>query len=157
VAKLTIRSDLVGRGSIGPGKSRLLELVGESGSISAAGSAMKMTYRRAWLLIDGLNRYFRTPVIKTQAGDIRGGGAVLTDLGPVTPTPLGSNGFACLAIPGDLHGGRFVSNLSSQAVAAVPAPATLLLLRARWPGWRWPAGIVEAHGSRARAPAWCRR
>jgi hypothetical protein len=41
--------------------------------------------------------------------------------------PLGSNGFARTVIPGDLHGGRFVSNVASLAVAAVPAPATLLL------------------------------
>jgi molybdate transport system regulatory protein len=48
VAKLTIRIDLSERSAIGPGKIRLLELVGESGSISAAGRAMKMSYRRAW-------------------------------------------------------------------------------------------------------------
>jgi PEP-CTERM motif len=41
---------------------------------------------------------------------------------------LDSNGFARLVIPGDLHGGRFVSNLGSLAVGAVPEPATLLLL-----------------------------
>jgi len=81
VAKLTIRIDLSGHGAIGPGKIRLLELVGESGSISAAGRAMKMSYRRAWMLIDGLNRCFRTPVVETQLGGTRGGGAVVTDLG----------------------------------------------------------------------------
>ena len=81
VAKLTIRIDLSGHGAIGPGKIRLLELVGESGSISAAGRAMNMSYRRAWMLIDGLNRCFRGPVVETQLGGTRGGGAVLTDLG----------------------------------------------------------------------------
>ncbi|HXJ83410.1 MAG TPA: LysR family transcriptional regulator [Candidatus Methylomirabilis sp.] len=81
MAKLTIRIDLSEHGAIGPGKIRLLELVGESGSISAAGRAMKMSYRRAWMLIDGLNRCFRIPVVATQLGGTRGGGAVLTELG----------------------------------------------------------------------------
>ena len=81
MAKLTIRIDLSERGAIGPGKIRLLELVGESGSISAAGRAMKMSYRRAWMLIDNLNRCFRSPVVETQLGGTRGGGAVLSALG----------------------------------------------------------------------------
>jgi len=78
---LTIRIDLSDDGAIGPGKIRLLELVGESGSISAAGRAMKMSYRRAWMLIDNLNRCFRSPVVETQLGGTRGGGAVLSALG----------------------------------------------------------------------------
>jgi molybdate transport system regulatory protein len=81
VAKLTIRVDLSDHGAIGPGKIRLLELVGESGSISAAGRAMNMSYRRAWMLIDNLNRCFRSPVVETQLGGTRGGGAVLSALG----------------------------------------------------------------------------
>ena len=81
MARLTIRIDLSGHGAIGPGKIRLLELVGESGSISAAGRAMKMSYRRAWMLIDNLNRCFRSPVVETQLGGTRGGGAVLSAFG----------------------------------------------------------------------------
>jgi molybdate transport system regulatory protein len=81
VARLTLRIDLSDQRAIGPGKIRLLELVGESGSISAAGRAMKMSYRRAWMLIDELNRCFRSPVVETQLGGARGGGAVLTSLG----------------------------------------------------------------------------
>jgi molybdate transport system regulatory protein len=42
---------------------------------------MSMSYRRAWLLIDGLNQCFRTPIVETQLGGTRGGGAVLTQLG----------------------------------------------------------------------------
>jgi molybdate transport system regulatory protein len=80
VAKLTIRIDLWS-GSIGPGKIRLLELVGESGSISAAGRGMNMSYRRAWMLIDSVNRSFRSPVVETQLGGTHGGGAVLTEFG----------------------------------------------------------------------------
>src|SRR5262249_6783746 len=78
MAKVTIRIDLSDRGAIGPGKIRLLELVGESGSISAAGRAMSMSYRRAWLLIDGLNQCFRTPVVETQLGGNCGGCTILT-------------------------------------------------------------------------------
>ena len=81
MARLTIRIDLSDHGAIGPGKIRLLELVGESGSISAAGRAMNMSYRRAWMLIDNLNRCFRAPLVETQLGGTRGGGAVLTELG----------------------------------------------------------------------------
>ena len=81
MARLTIRIDLASDGALGPGKIKLLELVGESGSISAAGRAMGMSYRRAWTLVDGLNRLFRSPVVTTQPGGVRGGGAVLTDVG----------------------------------------------------------------------------
>ena len=73
VARLTIRIDLSDHGAIGPGKIRLLELIGESGSISAAGRAMNMSYRHAWLLIDGVNRCFRVPVVETQLGGARAG------------------------------------------------------------------------------------
>jgi molybdate transport system regulatory protein len=81
VAKLSVRIDLSGHGAIGPGKIRLLELIGELGSISAAGRTMNMSYRRAWSLIDELNRCFRAPVVETQLGGSHGGGAVLTDAG----------------------------------------------------------------------------
>lgn len=79
--RLTIRVDLGRHGALGPGKIRLMELVAETGSISAAGRAMAMSYRRAWLLIDSLNHAFREPLVATQHGGPRGGGAVLTPLG----------------------------------------------------------------------------
>ncbi|MBS7699221.1 winged helix-turn-helix domain-containing protein [Chelatococcus sp. YT9] len=79
--RLTIRVDLGEQGALGPGKIRLMELIGETGSISAARRAMEMSYRRAWLLIDSLNRAFRAPLVATQHGGPRGGGAVLTPLG----------------------------------------------------------------------------
>lgn len=66
---------------IGPGKIRLLELIRETGSISAAGRAMDMSYRRAWLHVDKLNRSFRAPVVDASPGGSRGGGARLTALG----------------------------------------------------------------------------
>jgi molybdate transport system regulatory protein len=66
---------------LGPGKIRLLELLKETGSISAAGRAMGMSYRRAWLLIDDLNHMFVEPVTYTRHGGRDGGGASITPFG----------------------------------------------------------------------------
>lgn len=66
---------------LGRGKAQLLELVRDTGSISAAGRAMGMSYRRAWLLIDELNRMFSQPSVESQRGGRQGGGAVLTPFG----------------------------------------------------------------------------
>jgi molybdate transport system regulatory protein len=81
MARLTIRVDLGQGGALGPGKIRLLELIQAHGSISEAGRAMSMSYRRAWLLVDQLNRSFRHPVVSKQTGGRRGGGARLTPWG----------------------------------------------------------------------------
>ena len=81
MADLHIRIDFSPELSIGPGKVRLLELISETGSISAAGRALNMSYRKAWLLIDELNRMFNEPVVATQHGGAAGGGAVLTEFG----------------------------------------------------------------------------
>jgi molybdate transport system regulatory protein len=77
-AKLHLRLDFGGRRSIGPGKIRLLELIGETGSISAAGRALKMSYRQAWLLVDEVNAMFKEPVVRAQTGGGGGGGSALT-------------------------------------------------------------------------------
>ena len=66
---------------LGHGKIRLMELIADTGSISAAGRAMDMSYRRAWLLVDALNHMFAQPVIGSQRGGKQGGGAALTDFG----------------------------------------------------------------------------
>jgi molybdate transport system regulatory protein len=81
MARLTIRVDLGKGGALGPGKIRLLELIHAHGSISEAGRAMRMSYRRAWLLVDNLNRSFRRPVVSKQTGGRHGGGARLTPWG----------------------------------------------------------------------------
>jgi molybdate transport system regulatory protein len=80
-AKLMLRVDFGPNRAIGPGKIRLLEAIDRSGSISQAGRALGMSYRRAWLLIDDLNRCFREPVVEAQPGGARGGGAELTAFG----------------------------------------------------------------------------
>jgi len=80
-ARLTVRVDFEGERQIGPGKIRLLELIDAVGSISAAGRRMGMSYRRAWLLVDSLNRCFREPLVAAHHGGARGGGARLTEAG----------------------------------------------------------------------------
>jgi molybdate transport system regulatory protein len=67
--------------AIGPGKADLLEAIAREGSISAAGRALGMSYRRTWLLVDTMNRCWREPLIETAAGGSHGGGARLTALG----------------------------------------------------------------------------
>jgi molybdate transport system regulatory protein len=81
MARLTLRVDLAPFGAVGHGKIRLLEIVDETGSISAAGRTMNMSYRRAWLLIDELNHLFKNPLVRTRLGGSTGGGAELTPFG----------------------------------------------------------------------------
>jgi molybdate transport system regulatory protein len=69
---------LGGELSLGPGKIDLLRKAGEYGSISAAARALGLPYRRAWLLIDSLNRGLPSPVLDTAIGGKAGGGACLT-------------------------------------------------------------------------------
>lgn len=76
--RLTLRIDFDENRAIGPGKIKLLELIDALGSISAAGRRMGMSYRRAWLLVDSLNRCFREPLVASHAGGAHGGGAALT-------------------------------------------------------------------------------
>jgi molybdate transport system regulatory protein len=80
-ARLTLRVDLSEDQAIGPGKIRLLEAIRDTGSITRAGIALGMSYRRAWLLVDDMNNCFREPVIAAQAGGSHGGGAALTPFG----------------------------------------------------------------------------
>jgi molybdate transport system regulatory protein len=66
---------------LGHGKMELLEHIRETGSISAAGRAMDMSYRRAWMLVSEMNRMFREHVVESQRGGQKGGGAALTPFG----------------------------------------------------------------------------
>lgn len=79
--RLSIRLDLASGARIGPGKIAVLEEIGRSGSISAAGRALRMSYRRTWELVEDLNRSLGTPVVETAAGGSGGGGAILTRAG----------------------------------------------------------------------------
>jgi molybdate transport system regulatory protein len=79
--RLTVRVDFGADRALGPGKIRLLETIKKTGSISQAGRALDMSYRRAWLLVDDMNRCFRERVVSTQPGGAQGGGAALTAFG----------------------------------------------------------------------------
>jgi molybdate transport system regulatory protein len=78
---LTLR--VLGRraAAMGPGKAELIAHIDQTGSISAAARAMRMSYRRAWQLVEALNRDFAEPVITTATGGARGGGARVTAFG----------------------------------------------------------------------------
>lgn len=67
--------------AFGPGKADLLDAIHETGSISGAGKKMGMSYRRAWLLVDAMNRCFQQPLVDAAKGGTNGGGTQLTELG----------------------------------------------------------------------------
>ena len=79
--RLTIRLDFDSGRRLGAGKIALLESIDKTGSISAAGRAHAMSYRRAWLLTDELNQLFSAPLVAAHHGGLKGGGAALTDEG----------------------------------------------------------------------------
>jgi molybdate transport system regulatory protein len=80
-SRLSIRVDLATGARIGPGKVAVLEEIARSGSISAAGRALHISYRRTWELVEDLNATLGAPVVQTAAGGSGGGGASLTELG----------------------------------------------------------------------------
>ena len=67
--------------AMGPGKADLLEAIEREGSISAAARALGMSYRRAWLLVETMNRCFSQPLVQALAGGRQDGGAQLSDEG----------------------------------------------------------------------------
>lgn len=66
---------------VGPGRADLLESIARTGSISAAGKEMGMSYKRAWGLVQALNEGFGKPLVETARGGAAQGGAVLTPIG----------------------------------------------------------------------------
>ncbi len=84
MAVISLRIDLGEDRRFGPGKARLIELIRDTGSISAAGRALGMSYRRAWLLTDELNQMFGRQLVEPQHGGAKGGGARVTDEGIAT-------------------------------------------------------------------------
>ena len=78
---LTLRVLGVGHPAMGPGRAALLAHIARTGSITSAARAMGMSYRRAWQLVEAMNKSFAAPVVVTEVGGKRGGGAVVTALG----------------------------------------------------------------------------
>ena len=66
---------------MGPGKAQLISMIDSTGSISAAAREMGMSYRRAWQLVEAINKSFNRPVVITAVGGKRGGGAAVTAFG----------------------------------------------------------------------------
>lgn len=90
--------------AIGPGKADLLEAIRDTGSISAAGRKLGMSYRRAWLLVDELNQHLGAPVVEAQTGGAKGGGAALTATGQEVLDRYRNMEAACReAIAGDVQ------------------------------------------------------
>lgn len=79
--RIKLRLDFGERLVLGPGKADLLAGIAELGSISAAGRRMKMSYKRAWSLVEEMNAAFAEPLIDSSRGGPGGGGAVLTPTG----------------------------------------------------------------------------
>lgn len=108
---LTLRVLGKGAPAIGPGKAELIERIGATGSISAAARTMGMSYRRAWQLVEALNRDFREPMVTTAIGGARGGGAQVTPFGRrVVAAFRAMEGKASTAIAADLR--RFTRYIS---------------------------------------------
>jgi len=82
MARLSIRIDFEPSGSaLGPGMAELLDRIGRLGSIRKAAASMEMSYRKAWLLLQGMQKTFGAQVVATETGGASGGGAQLTELG----------------------------------------------------------------------------
>lgn len=80
---LKLKLQLMHHGEIamGPGKAELLDAIDAAGSISGAARAMGMSYRRAWLLVDAMNRCFAEPLVETHPGGGKEAGARVTEAG----------------------------------------------------------------------------
>lgn len=81
VLKIRVRIHCGEEIAMGPGKADLLDAIIREGSISAAGRALGMSYRRCWLLVDAMNRCWDAPLVETAAGGSHGGGAQVTERG----------------------------------------------------------------------------
>lgn len=66
---------------MGPGKAALLEAIAREGSISAAGRALGMSYRKTWLLVDSMNRCWQERLVETKGGGGADRGARVTEMG----------------------------------------------------------------------------
>jgi molybdate transport system regulatory protein len=101
--------------AIGPGKAQLVKLIDATGSISAAARAMRMSYRRAWLLVAAMNESFKEAVVVAETGGQRGGGARVTPFGRLLVTEFfAMEEKASAAIASDLR--SFSRHLKNTAI-----------------------------------------
>ncbi len=79
--RLRLRLAVGGTTVLGPGRADLLEHIQATGSIAAAGRQMRMSYKRAWALVEAMNGLFSAPLVQAVKGGAGGGGASLTEMG----------------------------------------------------------------------------
>jgi molybdate transport system regulatory protein len=115
MVRLTIRIDFGNGAALGPGKVRLLESIGETGSIRKAAAKMRMSYRQAWLLLKSLAETFGDPLVETARGGRAGGGAHLTALGQLVVEQ-----YRALERAADKAGARHIAALTGQLSATIP-------------------------------------
>lgn len=102
--------------AMGPGKAALLEAIDRTGSISGAARDLEMSYRRAWLLVDTMNQCFKQPLVSTETGGQKGGGAHVTEFGQdVLRRYLAMEAKAAASVEGEMA--QFVKLMSKTAVA----------------------------------------
>lgn len=106
--------------ALGPGRADLLAAIAREGSISAAGRAMGMSYRRTWLLVDSMNRCFTDKLVETVAGGSKSRGASLT---PVGRTVLAAYRTLDAAL-GEVADGAVLAELAALLRAAPLAPVS---------------------------------
>ena len=70
-----------GRAVLTEAAADLLEQIEACGSLSEAARRLRFAYRRAWLLVDGLNKAWPAPLVCTATGGKQGGGTQITELG----------------------------------------------------------------------------
>jgi molybdate transport system regulatory protein len=78
---IRFRIDFTENSNLGPGKIALLEGIRTYRSVSEAARRMNISYRRAWLLLDSLNKSFDMPATVNSVGGRGGGGAEITPFG----------------------------------------------------------------------------
>lgn len=107
--------------AFGPGKADLLDAIEAQGSISAAGRALGMSYRRSWLLVDEMNRCFEAPLVETLRGGGRERGARLTDAGRAVLADYRALEEQAASVLRGIPYARLAARLRSAPLAADPA------------------------------------
>ena len=101
--------------AMGPGKADLLDAIAREGSISAAGRALGMSYRRAWLLVDAMNRCFKEPLVEAHPGGGKAAGAKVTSAGSAALA-------AYRSLSGQVEQGAQGRDYEALEAAILPAP-----------------------------------
>ena len=125
IIRTNLRLTFPGGAPLSHGKAELMELIRETGSIRQAAARMEMSYRRAWLLVDELNRMFKQAVVETKHGGKSGGGADLTGFGAELLNRFRAmEGQTMKALRADLEWLEANANLQAEAAPSASDPET---------------------------------